>query len=297
VVTYYRRSAWTSHGPIRPLTLLDPASVLGMSVHWPGSTGRWGQTPTLAESAARLEAERVQHTSPSKSDSSKPWSDFAYDFACDLAGRVFEGRGIAYRSAANGNATTNSQYVAVTILMGDGDTLTPAAVEAVRYVRGLVLTRYPHAIRVIGHRDLYSTECPGPQAYALVRSGAFASAPEEDNMPTADEVADALLRRVAAAPSTPTDAVANGALAAFARQVWRHPFNNPTPDDPKALQSSGDRLLIAARGGAVGPALDAILGAVRALPAEITTRLPAGAVDLHALAVEVADELAARMKS
>lgn len=294
MVTMYPRSAWTRSGPIRPLTPLDPAQVRGVAVHWPGAAGaQWGQAPTLAQSAARLEAERVQHTTPSKSDPSKPWSDIAYSQACDLAGRLFDLRGIGYRSAANGNQTTNSQYLAITILMGERDTLTPSAVDAVRAFRQQVLSRYPHATQVVGHRDLYSTECPGPQAYALVRSGAFASslastpeAPVSWNPADLEQLADYL----AAHP---------GFLGAVSQRVWAHPFPAPTAEHPDHTEMAADRLVWAARQSAITPTLDTILGAVRTLAspdelaAAIASRMPAGSVDPKALAAAVRAEFTA----
>lgn len=218
------RSAWTSHGPIRPLTPLDPAQVRGLAVHWPGSTGAWGQTPTLAETIKRLETQRRQHTTPSLADPSKPWSDFGYCLAADLAGRLFEGRGLGYRPASNGSSVTNAAYPSITVLMGPRDKVTPAAVDAVRYARELLLERYPHATQIVGHRDLHPTECPGPELYELLQSGAFtAPVQEDDDMPTADEIADAIFSRLASAAqdtaNPPRDPLATGALNAVSAEV------------------------------------------------------------------------------
>jgi hypothetical protein len=286
------RSTWTSHGPIRPLTPIDPAQLRGLSVHWPGSPGRWGASPALQESCRRLEDERRQHTSPSASDPSKPWNDLAYSCAVDLAGRAFEGRGIAWRPAANGDAAVNQRWLAVTVLMGAGDPVTPAAVDGVRTVRDAVLARYPHAVEVVGHRDLHPTECPGPRLYDLIRAGAFtgpATHIQEADVPLTDDDID----RIA---------------AATASRVWTVGWPAPTADDPKRVERAQDRLVWAARGSGLTGTLDTILGMLRGgvpvaltdetvaqLAAAIVQRLPAGQVDQHAVAAAVRAELAAAL--
>ena len=307
------RSAWTSTGPIKSLTPLYPAEVRGLAVHWPGSPGRWGTTPTLEETARRLEDERRQHTSTSASDPSKPWSDIAYSLAVDLAGRLFDARGLRWRPAANGDADVNRRYVAVTVLMGADDPVTPAAVDAVRAARALVLQTYPHAVEVVGHRDLHQTECPGPGLYQLVRSGAFTAAPaapaQEDDMPTADEVADAVLTRLAKAATPGQDSEADAAVFAVARRVWTVGWPAGTADDPKRQETAQDRLVWAARGSGVAGTLDTILGLLRtgggpvvladqtvaALADAIVHRLPGGQTDPAAVAAAVRAELAAAL--
>ena len=90
------------------------------------------------------------------------------------AGRVWDCRGVAYRPAANGDRAVNGSHGAVTLLLGPDEQPTAAMVEAVRWLRTAVwLARYPRATEVVGHRDLHSTDCPGPRVYALVRDGTF----------------------------------------------------------------------------------------------------------------------------
>lgn len=303
------RSTWTSRGPVNPLTPLDPSEVRGLAVHWPGSPGRWGPVPTLQDTARRLEDERIQHTSSSSSDPTKPWSDIAYSMAVDLAGRLFEARGLQWRPAANGDAAVNRRYLAVTVLMGAGDTVTPAAVDAVRAARAAVLARYPHAVEVVGHRDLHATDCPGDQLYRLVRSGAFTAAPgEDDDMPTADEVADVLLRRIATAATPGRDQAADAAVYAIARRVWTVGWPAGTAQEPDRQETAQERLVWAARGSALAGAVDSILGALRggqpatladetvqALADAIVAKLPAGMTDAAGVAAAVRAELAAAL--
>ena len=132
----------------------------------------------------------------------RKWQDVAYNYAIDQAGRVFEMRGVKFRSAANGGARTNKQYLAVTFLVGLDDEPTAAAVEAFKTLRATVLAEFPAAVDVVCHGDLYSTECPGAHLRSLVRDGTLRGAPsttttpvEDDDMPTAAEVASEVWNR------------------------------------------------------------------------------------------------------
>ena len=178
------RSAWTHvPRPVGKLTRLDPREVRGIAVHWPGSKGRFGRY-TQAQTARLIEGERRLHVS------GRGWVDVAYGAAVDLSGRVWDLRGAEYRSAANGDETQNRHYGAVTVLAGVGEPITPEAVEGVRWWREHVwLPLFPRATEVVGHRDLHGTECPGPELYRLIKSGAFtAPSTREDDMPSLDEI-------------------------------------------------------------------------------------------------------------
>ena len=164
---YYGRAAWTSSAPpVARLVALDPAHVRGIAVHHTGSSVPLGGRSTFRRSARRLEDDRLLVTAD------RGWPDIAYQVAVDVDGRVFECRGLEFRPQANGNATANAQYGAVTLLLGAGDELTPAMIDAFgEWRRTRWLARYPTAIAVVGHRDLYPTPCPGHAVDALIRSG------------------------------------------------------------------------------------------------------------------------------
>lgn len=198
MTAYHPRSAWTSTvRPTSKLSTLSAAKVKGVAVHYTGDR-KLGQTATVDLSARRLEGERRFHTD--QPPAGRGWTDIAYQVAIDVAGNVFDARGIDYRSAANGSRDGNDSYGAVTFLLGVEDVPTPAMIEAFRHWRHTRwLKRWPGAVRVVGHRDLYSTACPGDRAYDLVRDGTLLQAPgastlgEDDDMPTADEIVAALL--------------------------------------------------------------------------------------------------------
>lgn len=280
MTTYHPRSTWTSTPrPTSKLVLLDAARLHGVAVHYPGDPGRLGTAPTLAESCRRLEGERRFHTDPPPAG--RGWTDIAYQAAIDQAGRVFDCRGINYRSAANGDTTTNGTHGACTLLIGVGDTPTDAMIRAFQDWRTTVwLVRWPRATAVVGHRDLYQTACPGDAAYALVRNGTLAANPSGDDMPitTADAklIANVLLEDPRLAGMLRTLPWAGG---------W--PVGDKTEDAGTRLARASyttrdllavlpDRIMevIIATGGGTGLSLEEIKHAVREVLVEGTGGTP-----------------------
>ena len=201
MTAFLSRDVWTQHPPVRALTPFAAGEVLGVAVHYTGSARPLTDDPTVAQSCALLEAERRLHVTAPRS-----WSDIAYNAAIDKAGRVFNLRGIEHRSAANGDERVNRAWAAVTFLVGVGEGPTPVQVEAFTAWRRLWLRRWPAATRVVGHRDLHSTECPGAPLYALVTAGRLSPGPppQEDHLALSEEdldrVADRVADRLLAAP-------------------------------------------------------------------------------------------------
>lgn len=187
-----RRSDWTTHPPVRPLAAM-PAMPSGFAVHWPGMTK--GSAPTTqAGVASRLESYRVLHTSPGGIGTKDGGNDIAYQWCADLMGRLWPLRGFTHKSGANGSADSNDAWGAVLLMLGPDDFVSAAMLEAVRVLRhDQWLRLYPRATKIIGHRDVYGTDCPGDRAYRFVASGAFAKAPkaptptpEDDDMTPAE---------------------------------------------------------------------------------------------------------------
>jgi hypothetical protein len=99
--------------------------------------------------------------------------DLGYSMVCCPHGNTFMGRGPHALPAANG-AGLNSGHYAVLALLGDSgltepnDDLLNALVDAIEYLR-----EHGDAGREVkGHRDGYSTSCPGDPLYRWVRAGA-----------------------------------------------------------------------------------------------------------------------------
>lgn len=98
------------------------------------------------------------------------WADIGYSFGCCPHGEVFEGRGLGKVQAAQpgGNAT----WYSATLMSGPTEDPTPAQIDAVRQLRAWLMSRgVGGAVR--GHRDFFSTSCPGDRLYRLVKDGTF----------------------------------------------------------------------------------------------------------------------------
>lgn len=125
------------------------------------------------------------------------YSDVAYSFAVCRHGSVLEGRGLGFRTGANGNQTLNADHDAVCVLYGTNDaSVSSAVVEGVRWVIQY-LRDHGTGREIKGHRDGYATACPGDPLYALVKSGKF-EPQEEDEVTPADieKIASAVAKKV-----------------------------------------------------------------------------------------------------
>ncbi|WP_203667178.1 peptidoglycan recognition protein family protein, partial [Cellulomonas pakistanensis] len=164
--------------------------------------GQWGARPQVCapDVAARLSGAVVHHTAGSNAYSTQAqamqqirndqayhidargWCDIGYNFVVDKWGNIYEGRANSLTQAVIGvhASGANTGTVGVSML-GNYDTVatTPAMIGAVGRIIGWRLGNYgidPHGSgtypsgltlpRVIGHRDVTSTACPGRYGYA-----------------------------------------------------------------------------------------------------------------------------------
>ncbi|GAA3206669.1 peptidoglycan-binding protein [Nonomuraea helvata] len=87
--------------------------------------------------------------------------------------KVFEGRGLHHLPAANGAGLNSGHYAVLGLVGNSGLVLPPDGVlhgilDAIQYLRD----RGSAGKEIKGHRDGYSTDCPGEPLYAWVRRGA-----------------------------------------------------------------------------------------------------------------------------
>jgi LysM repeat protein len=143
------------------------ASARGVKVHYLG-TEYASRVHSLCDDYVR--SIRAAHLANTKEN----YVDIAYTALVCEHGSVFEGRGLHKRPGANGSAALNSRDYAVCALLGsEGLTVPPDAMlhglrDAIEWLR-----RDGAAGEWIGgHRDGYSTECPGDRLYAWVQRGA-----------------------------------------------------------------------------------------------------------------------------
>lgn len=161
------RSAWTHTEPDAPRHLTG-ADVEGLAVHYNGPA-----VPTAAHHgveeavAAYLRGVRRYHVDV------HGWSDIAYQYAVDAAGRRWQLRGWIRESGANGNQDVNLRFGAVLAVVGQGQHVSDHMVEGLRDAVAHFRRHYPHAGRIVGHQDVRPdpTACPGKQLEHLVRTG------------------------------------------------------------------------------------------------------------------------------
>lgn len=108
------------------------------------------------------------------------WSDFAYTCAVCPHGVVFEGRGLNRVVAANGPGLNTAHYAVLGMVGNAGLTIpTREMLAGIRDAIDWCRRQGGAGTEILGHRDGYATDCPGPHLYKWVRDGA--PRPTEDD--------------------------------------------------------------------------------------------------------------------
>lgn len=102
---------------------------------------------------------------------------YGYNWEVDRAGRIWEIRGDDYMCAANGNTDSNSRGPAILCLVNGAEPANQAMIDSVRRVVAYCEQRAGRTLRVVGHRDVRATACPGAGLYAQVQNGTFRPQP------------------------------------------------------------------------------------------------------------------------
>jgi hypothetical protein len=149
------RTDWTQARPRMGL-IVPMAGVSRITVH---HTAGQMTTDAWVPTASELEGIRGFHAGTGSTD--RNWADIAYHFVVDRAGRVWQGRPLAYQGA---HARQHNQHNMGIVLLGDFSVQTPTAAQltALREFTGFVRTLYKVPLeRVYTHGELGDTECPG----------------------------------------------------------------------------------------------------------------------------------------
>jgi hypothetical protein len=159
-VRFETRAQWGARPPSDAYTPFVPGRVEGVVIHHGASP-----TPTdHSQCAAIVRAYQRAHMADE-------YIDIAYNHLVCPHSYVFQGRGRRNESGANGTVDTNERFLALCYI-GNGTTaVREPAVEAYRELIAHVRERYPKARRIIGHRDIKATSCPGDALYETMRSG------------------------------------------------------------------------------------------------------------------------------
>jgi hypothetical protein len=177
------RKAWGARSPRADAEYL--ASTRGVKVHYTGDP----ENPRMADDHGLCD-DRVRGIQNSHMDGNG-WNDIGYSALVCPHGYVFVGRGPHHLPAANGPGLNTGHYAVCGLVGSKGLTVpSDAMLSGIRDAIEWLRRDGDAGNEIKGHRDGYSTDCPGAALYAWVRKGA--PRPEGDDMPTAKEVAEAV---------------------------------------------------------------------------------------------------------
>jgi hypothetical protein len=146
------RSTWARAQPI-PSRLNRMGGISLITVHHEGWTPVWFDD--TRSTADRLEGIRKSHIDRLQA------ADIGYHYVIDRAGRVWEGRSVAYQGAHVREHNENNLGVMV---LGNFDQQQPSAAQLATLRGTLSALMKQHGVRVnkvYTHQELNKTECPG----------------------------------------------------------------------------------------------------------------------------------------
>lgn len=147
------RSYWQAAAPIGS-RLNRMGHITRVTVHHEGCPKtNWNTTPdSVAKNLRQIQAAHRQRMHA---------GDIGYHYIIDRAGRIWEGRSLAYQGAhVRGHNPGNIGIMC----LGNFDLQTPSAAQlaSLQQLIGTVCAHYRiPAMRVAGHADLVATRCPG----------------------------------------------------------------------------------------------------------------------------------------
>lgn len=153
------RSRWTNTALVRPGNVRPMNGVAYITIHHDGLP----QTLTSdgeRESISRLRSIQSAHTNR-KSTSGEKWADIGYHYIIDRAGRVWEGRPIAYQGAHVQDRNENNIGV---MCLGNFAKQSPSKAQTDRLDQFVAQLMRTHGIalrNVRTHQEWNPTECPG----------------------------------------------------------------------------------------------------------------------------------------
>lgn len=262
------------------------------------STTTWGQRVGVAiHHSAGPTTQTVRAIQDYQMDSNG-WVDIGYNWLVTQDGRLWEGRQGTWSAIGAHAANQNTAWVGVCWIGTSGSTApSPAALATLRWVWEEAQRRAGRRLLVSGHGQLpgQATECPGSRLRAWIAAGLPT---EEDDMPTADEIADAVAKRMAFVVNDKvwagqgTGRLGHGtyAVGTGARNGWA--YGKVVLAEVKAARTENAAILAAVAGQDVAAAVAAELAkhdqAVAAQLAELPAALAAAVPGATAAQVEAA---------
>lgn len=164
--TIINRAGWGA-AAARSRTLLDPARLDGVTIHWFGSPKA---AATHAGCDDLLRAVQRAHMAPGGLGVPQGGADIGYNHGCCPHGRLYELRGFGVKTGANGSSEGNSRHAAIVYMAGVGDPLTEDAKIGLNYLIAEWRARGAGQ-EVSPHRRWTGSTCPGPDLIAWLNTG------------------------------------------------------------------------------------------------------------------------------
>lgn len=142
------RAAWGAK-PAKRKTPLTSANVKYCVLHWPGKTQQSDIENLVAISLRGWQAYHIN---------GRGWSDIAYNFAVDLAGRIWELRGWNVDGSVK---NMGGKVVSILAVIGAGQTPSDAMKESIVKVQEMADKKFGKKLIRTYHGKLVSTDCPG----------------------------------------------------------------------------------------------------------------------------------------
>lgn len=152
----HKRSEWGARAA-KYVSALVPSKVKYIAIHWPGSVGKL----PVEQIVKQLQGWQDWHMDGRK------WSDIAYNEAVDQNGEVWTLRGDNKDGSVK---NMGGEVYSILAVYGSLDTMSDAMKRTIKERVAVAQKKYPNA-KVVGHRELRSTDCPGDVAYKWLKAG------------------------------------------------------------------------------------------------------------------------------
>ena len=159
-----RRAAWKAAKPSSKLTSVNLAARHYFFTHWVGAGKLALETKPHSACLAQVKAWQKFHMGPGRN-----WADIGYNALICPHGRCIEGRGLQYRGSHCPDYNTSG--VGVQFMVGKKDVVTQAAYARMRKLRDQLDAQPGVTLKLRGHRDGTSTECPGDTIHKWTKAG------------------------------------------------------------------------------------------------------------------------------
>lgn len=150
------RSEWTDTKPKR--TALSWDAVKYVVIHWPGTPGKKIGTNI----GALLRGWYTYHVKD------RGWTDIAYNYAVDQTGKIWTLRG-DYRDGATSG--WGGRSVSILAVLANSETPSEAMLKSLKTLALQLQAQASTGCKIVGHRDLISTTCPGDTIAAWIKAG------------------------------------------------------------------------------------------------------------------------------